>query len=282
MPSNTKAPQPTRIRKWIVWPLFIICGLGTVFVTAWLLRHEPPASLPAVSREAHANNARYVPVQTFAAPAVQQSQGIDVLAELEAAHNAPYLTRSSALSNNINEAMQRALIYTTFAPLSERTDAEGLYEAAAWAMACNRHSMPDQAQRCSIPQLLDPAYADDLLYAAASAGQPGAVLEWTARHLTQWQVLPAAGGGMMRDRLFALASHGDTQALAITRQLCTSSNACSNGALTRNVLAILLVGIMQRASGSVPLQTDSILEGSPSDRRQAAERAEQLRRNLAL
>ncbi|MFM0069158.1 hypothetical protein [Paraburkholderia aspalathi] len=200
---------------------------------------------------------------------------VDVLAQLEAAHATPYVPNSTSQSTSLPEAFQRAMRTPAFDSLAGRTDPEGLFEAAAWAMACLQGEMPDAVIRCSDGRLRDPRYAEGMMARAAGAGQPGAILELAMRYPTQWNTISLDSGVMLEDAIYMLARHGDMRALDQLRQWCTAGNHCRDPLLTRNVLMLLML----RVPGDRyrPEDGERDIEGSADDQQRAATRVAEIR-----
>ncbi|MFM0594921.1 hypothetical protein [Paraburkholderia dilworthii] len=275
------------------WWLFAGCGvlcLGTIALTAVLMGQWPTrgdsATQVAVQAEAEpgdigglVTNRHSLAVASPAAPASSTHVGIDVLSRLETAGRDKSLIQPEAnLSNTLDEALQRAQSFPDFGALAGRTDPEGLFEAAAWVDACERGAFAaqDMSLRCREPDRHGAHYADDLLKQAADAGQPGAVLSLAARHPEQWMEIPLRSGGMLGDRVFALAALGRSAALVLLSQLCAAPNACVDEQLTRNVLALLQLSIYKTGTS----ETGEYLTGSEINRREAVDRAARLRTEL--
>ncbi len=286
--SFRNARKPTAMRLW----LFAGCGVlgfGTIALTAILMGQWPtradPATQVAIQAEAEPGNTGQVTnrhsltVASSAAPASSTHIGIDVLSRLETAGRDKSLIQPEAnLSNTLDEALQRALSFPDFGALAGRTDPEGLFEAAAWVDACERGAFAAQEMslRCREPDLHGAHYADDLLKQAADAGQPGAVLSLAARHPEQWLEIPLRSGGMLGDRVFALAARGRSAALVLLSQLCAVPDACVDEQLTRNVLALLQLSIYKTGTS----ETGDYLTGAEINRREAVDRAERIRTAL--
>lgn len=274
------------------WWLFAGCGvlgLATIALTAGLMGRWPTRADPATQIAVQSGvepgtsgpvtNHRSQAVASAAAPASSAHVGIDVLTRLETAARDQSLIRPETnLSNTLDEALQRALSVPDFGALAGRTDPEGLFEAAAWVDACERGAFAAQelSLRCREPDRHGAHYADDLLKQAADAGQPGAVLTLAARHPEQWLEIPLHSGGMLGDRVFALAARGRSAALVLLSQLCAVPDACVDEQLTRNVLALLQLSIYKTGTS----ESGDYLTGSETTRREAVERTARLRTAL--
>lgn len=246
-----------------------------------LERTAPPTHLAAENTNDAArstNSPPTPPVWGWVEPS-SHDQGVDVLTLLVALRSAPFVARSAALSNNLFEASQRAAAYPNFASLAARTDGEGLFEAAAWAMACSMRPLPDRQLRCTDERLREKTYADALLFNAAMTGHPAAVLEWIGRHPVDWVERRLPNGDMFRDRLFALAAHGDVQAMEAIKQWCALPSICVDGPFVQNVLTVLQIQLARKDWDSAYTND---LQGDVVDRKKAVERGTQLRQTLSL
>ncbi|KWN80131.1 hypothetical protein WM23_22235 [Burkholderia ubonensis] len=180
-------------------------------------------------------------------------------------------------SRTLTEALQRALKYPAFSALAKRSDPEGRFEAAAWALACTQHSLKDDAIRCEDAYLRDPEYAVNLERAAAGAGQRSAITELALKYKMQWSSIALPDGLTLADHLYAMAAHGDVRALALLAQSCSVPRACSDSIFTRDVLISLAY---QFARSAQPADYIGQLQGSDAQRRLAIERATKLRHSL--
>ncbi|PQV49198.1 hypothetical protein [Paraburkholderia sp. BL21I4N1] len=286
--SFQNARKPAAMRWW----LFAGCGvlgLGTIALTAVLMGQWPTRADPATQIAAQSDveprisrpvtNRHGLTAASSTASASSAHVGIDVLSRLETAgRDATLIRPESNLSNTLDEALQRALSFPDFGALAGRTDPEGLFEAAAWVDACERGAFAaqDLSLRCREPGRHGAQYTDDLLKQAADAGQPGAVLTLAARHPEQWVEIPLNGGGMLGDRVFALAALGRSAALVLLSQLCAVPDVCVDEQLTRNVLALLQLSIYKTGTS----EAGDYLTGSENNRREAVERAARLRTAL--
>ncbi len=288
--SFRNARKPAAMRLW----LFAGCGVlgfSTIALTAismgqWPTRADPAAQV-AVQAGPEAGTApavqftnRHDPTAASpAAPTSSPNVGVDVLSRLETAgRDRSPIQPEINLTNTLDEALQRALSFPDFGALAGRTDPEGLFEAAAWADACERGALAaqDMTLRCREPDRHGAHYADDLLKQAADVGQPGAVLTLAARHPEQWMEIPLRSGGMLGDRVFALAALGRSAALVLLSQLCAVPDACVDEQLTRNVLALLQLSIYKTGTSAAA----DYLTGAEPERREAIERTARLRTAL--
>jgi hypothetical protein len=288
MLSSRKAEKTTAISLWS-FAGWVICGSVTIAVTLALMGRWPlfaagsitPVAIHTAAQipDALANGAVRSTPQAINEPHASAHSGVDVLARLESAgHGGTAVQSGPDISNTLSEALQHALSYPDFSALVTRSDPEGLAEAAAWADACERGALSAQEEglRCGDVKLHGARYADDLLKKAADAGQPAAVLTLADRYPDQWLGIPLPGGDMLGDRVFALAAHANPAALAMLSQLCSAPNACVDGVLARNVLALLQVGTSETGTSDA----SQYLTGTESDRSAASERAAQLRAAL--
>lgn len=288
MASSPEAARRTaaHIARWALWP---VCGAIAVVVTlAWLGHGSPsteraatPASTSVPAAAPH--HERVDSGDLVQAPAPTSSPvvahtAIDALARLEKARANPLPPSAANASNTFDEALQHAFSYPAFDALDGRTDAEGLIEAAAWADACARSTLPaqDQTLRCTDTRLRDPHYADLLLRKAAEAGQPAAALTLASRNPTQWLEIPLANDDTLGEHIFTLAAHGNGTALAMLTQWCAVPDACTDSQLTRNTLALLQLGLYKTGT-SDPSQ---YLTGDADQQRAAVDRADALRKLL--
>lgn len=285
MASSPEAAKRTaaHIARWAIWP---VCGAIAVAVTlAWLghgsLRTESAATPVSTSTTAAAPHHERVdaaqPPAHTSSPVVAHT-AIDALARLEKARANPLPPSAANASNTFDEALQHALSYPAFDALDGRTDAEGLIEAAAWADACARSTLPaqDQTLRCTDARLRDPHYADTLLRKAAEAGQPAAALTLASRNPTQWMEVPLANDDTLGEHIFTLAAHGNATALAMLTQWCATPDACTDSQLTRNTLALLQLGLYKTGTSDV----SQYLTGNADEQRAAVDRADALRKLL--
>lgn len=288
MASSPEAAKRTaaHIARWAIWP---VCGAIAVAVTlAWLghgsRRTESTATPVSMSTTAAApHHERVDSAQAPTSPTSTSSQvvahtAIDALARLEKARTHPLPPTAANASNTFDEALQHALSYPAFNALDGRTDAEGLIEAAAWADACARSTLPaqDQTLRCTDARLRDPHYADLLLRKAAEAGQPAATLTLASRNLTQWMEIPLANDDTLGEHIFTLAAHGNSTALAMLTQWCAAPDACTDSQLTRNTLALLQLGLYKTGTSDA----SQYLTGNADEQRAAVDRADALRKLL--
>ncbi|RQR46411.1 hypothetical protein DIE19_35310 [Burkholderia sp. Bp9126] len=233
-----------------------------------------------------------------------QSTGLNVLDRLADQRDTPWKPREAGQSQTLSDALQRAFQYPSFDQLTRRADAEGIFQAAAWALACrgaataggtsmsagnaakSQISTQTGAQanndaemrlRCSDARFATPGFADRKLLEAVAAGQAGAMMVWMQLHPGQWMDAALPDGTPLSDRLFAMAAHGDATALLLLRQHCSRPGACADAVLTRNVLAVLAV---ERVKGNWPPNGEQSLEGTPDERRRAVTRAAALRSSL--
>nr|WKF61298.1 hypothetical protein HUO10_005829 [Paraburkholderia busanensis] len=289
---NAKNPIAMRLWRVIGWSG---CAAATVALTVALMGQWPSREHAPVrgvaqwqSRQQSDLDAQASPpasrvglkATALPEPASSTRAGIDVLARLESAGRAGSAAQTDArnFSDSLDDALQRALAFPDFGALAGRSDAEGLFEAAAWADACERNALPAQetALRCREPDRHGPNYADELLRQAADAGQPGAVLALATRHPDQWMEIPLRSGAMLGDRVFTLAALGRSGALALLSQFCAVPNACVDDQLTRNVLALLQLSRFKTGT----LEVDQYLSGPDTTRRAAQDRAAQIRAQL--
>ncbi|MGH8778494.1 hypothetical protein [Paraburkholderia sp.] len=288
MTSSPEAAKrtATNIAQWIAWP---VCGMIAVALTlAWMGRWSLPsesASVPAPVPVAAAHHERAVAEQTLnatlpspASPPVAAHTAIDALARLEKAHANALPPDVANASQTFDEALQHALSYPAFDALDGRSDPEGLFEAAAWANACARSTLPaqDRALRCGDARLRDPHYADMLLRKAAEAGQPAATLTLASRYPAQWMDVPLGDDDTLGEHIFTLAAHGNGSALAMITQWCAASDACTDTRLTRNTLALLQLGLYKTGTSDA----SQYLTGDANERRAATDRAGALRKLL--
>ncbi|SDI25040.1 hypothetical protein [Paraburkholderia phenazinium] len=288
MQSLRKAEKSTAKSLWS-FAGWVICGGVTIAVTLALMGHWPlfaaartmpvamhaTTQVPDVLTPGGVSAAQRPTVE----PAAFAHPGIDVLARLESAARSSTAAQSGPnTSETLTEALQRALSYPDFSALAARSDPEGLVEAAAWADACERGALSaqDEGLRCGDVKLHGASYADDLLKKAADAGQPAAVLALADRYPDQWLEIPLPSGEMLGDRVFTLAAHAYPAALAMLSQLCSAPEVCANGLLTRNVLALLQLGMSETGTSDA----GQYLTGTESEQRAATDRAAQLRAAL--
>jgi len=288
MRSSRKA-EKTAATSLLSFAGWVICGSVTIAVTLALMGRWPtfaagrttPVATQAATQtpDALATGSAHSTPRLTNEPNSSAHSGIDVLAQLESAGRSGTAVQSGpGISNTLSEALQRALSYPDFSALVARSDPEGLAEAAAWADACERGvlSAQEEGLRCGDVKLHGARYADDLLKKAADASQPAAVLTLADRYPDQWLGIPLPSGDMLGDRVFALAARANPAALAMLSQLCSVPDACVNGLLARNVLALLQLGTSETGTSD----TSQYLTGTQSDQSAAAERAAQLRAAL--
>ncbi|WP_133648694.1 hypothetical protein [Paraburkholderia flava] len=285
MASSPEAAKRTvaHIARWAIWP---VCGAIAVAVTlAWLghgsLRTESavtPVSTSTTAAAPHHERVDAAQAAAHTSSAVVAHTAIDALARLEKARANPLPPSAANASNTFDEALQHALSYPAFDALDGRTDAEGLIEAAAWADACARSTLPaqDQTLRCTDARLRDPHYADTLLRKAAEAGQPAAALTLASRNPTQWMEVPLANDDTLGEHIFTLAAHGNATALAMLTQWCATPDACTDSQLTRNTLALLQLGLYKTGTSDA----SQYLTGNADEQRAAVDRADALRKLL--
>lgn len=309
MRQSVSAPHKAgSLWSWLWWPFVIAFAAGICWMTLVLMQPPSPRTVqpdgargsrhvmgatPAVIGDADTTNLPSNPVS-------RTDGALDVLAQLANQHQSLPGVRSSNQSPTLHDALQRAFQYPTFDQVAKRTDPEGLFEAAAWALACRgsiggaagtggtadipagrASRTPDTADgsrlRCSDARLASPGFGDRKLLEAVAAGQPGAALTWAQLHPTQWMDTALPDGTPFSDRLLAMAAHGDVTALLLWRQYCARPGACTEPVLTRNVLAVLAI---ERAKGMWPPEGEQSLEGTPKERREAVARADALRPTL--
>lgn len=288
MRSLRKAEKTIAISLWS-FAGWVICGCVTIAVTLALMGrwplfaagHPTPVASHATTQipDVLAAGGVTSTQRSTPEPSASAHAGIDVLARLESAARSETAVQLGAnTSNTLTDALQRALSYPDFSALAARSDPEGLVEAAAWADACERGALSDQEEglRCGDVKLHGERYADDLLKKAADAGQPAAVLALADRYRDQWLEIPLSSGGMLGDRIFTLAARANPAALAMLSQLCAAPDACVNGLLTRNVLALLQLSMSETGTSDA----GQYLTGTESDQRAAVDRTAQLRAAL--
>ncbi|MCX4161872.1 MULTISPECIES: hypothetical protein [Paraburkholderia] len=271
---------------WLGW---IACGVATIAVTLGLMAWLAPAQSSGIVAAVTRATTQPRPVETGqsaapVAPSLPVSQGptagspVDMLARLEAARSNAAFQPGGIASDTMADALQHAFSYPNFSALENRADAEGLFEAAAWADACVRGTLSanEQSLRCSDTRLRDAKYADDLLHKAAAAGQPAAVLALANLYPAEWLNVPLAGSDTLGDRVLTLAAHGNASALALLSQWCASPKACTDAQLTRNTLALLQVSLFKTGTSEV----NQYLIGKTDEQQAAISRADSLRKLL--
>ncbi|WP_133116808.1 hypothetical protein [Paraburkholderia acidicola] len=285
--STTEKRTATSIWGWLGW---IACGVATIAVTLGLMAWLAPAQSGRIAATVTPATTPPQPVETGksaaqVAPSLPVPQGpaagspVDMLARLAAARSNAAFQPGGITSDTMSDALQHAFSYPNFSALENRADAEGLFEAAAWADACARGTLSasEQSLRCSDTRLHDARYADDLLHKAAAAGQPAALLALANLYPAEWLNVPLAGSDTLGDRVLTLAAQGNASALALLSQWCASPKACTDPQLTRNTLALLQLSLFKTGTSEVGLY----LIGNADEQRAAINRADSLRKLLS-
>jgi hypothetical protein len=248
------------------------------FCTIWATIHFmlPSEAKPINTNASLAHATRQAPIAnpvvfpTLPSEPAAHHRGIDVLKALVTAGSLPYAAPVAGQSRSSTEALHRALASPSFSALASRTDAEGLFEASVWIHACHSGELHAGDARCDPAQLPELAYSDRLQLAAIAAGQPAAVLFWIEHHAaSQWMQTVLPGGGMLREHIFAMAAHGDSEAFRAIYLLCDEPDACVNAAFTQRVMKALWMQARQQA---VP--------GNTAESAQVANRVTELRQRL--
>lgn len=282
------AEKRTATSMW-VWLGWTVCGVATIALTLGLMGWLAPAQSGWIAATMTRATTPPQPVETghpaapvSPPPSVPQGSAagspVDMLARLEAARSNAAFQPGSITSDTMSDALQHAFSYPNFNALQGRTDAEGLFEAAAWADACVRGTLSanEQSLRCSDTRLHDARYADDLLHKAAAAGQPAAVLALANLYPAEWLNVPLAGSDTLGDRVLTLAAQGNASALALLSQWCAAPKACTDPQLTRNALALLQLSLFKTGTSEV----SQYLIGKPDEQQTAIARADSLRKLL--
>ncbi|RQR46421.1 hypothetical protein DIE19_35250 [Burkholderia sp. Bp9126] len=210
-----------------------------------------------------------------ASPASNGSGGSDALELVNArAAVAPSMPDQSS---TLVEALQRALTYPASSALAKRSDPEGRFAAAAWAIACTQHNLKHNAIRCEDANLRDPHYALNLQRVVSGADPRDAIVELALKYRMRGNSIARPAGLTLADHRYAMAAHGDVRALVWFAQSCSVPGACSDAVFTRDVL---ISQAYQFARSARPAGYIGQLQGGDAPRRLAITRGTTLRRSL--